>query len=324
MYTSYCNSTIFCKLNMHSVSNAEYYSGICTNYIYSRFIGVISVYNSYWFLALIVFSISIFIFNLLKKRNTGTLFLLLAMIGLGFIIETVIFTFLGSYEYYPKFVKGHPFYDSNLGAFASNAFALPVIATLIATFHLNWIWIFLFAGLFVGIEWLFLELKIYSHNWWRLAFTGLGLPFYFATAKIIYQWILNHPRRFKQNVILYLAIVSISCIAHILPIIFFSNRIYNPGWFEYLERDTVAFADIFFLIDSLYYCLIIHINWKTKWIKYALTVFLMYIVNQLLLSAGILQSLVWWDHLYYIGLSLLLVLLTSLINKRLSMISYLE
>lgn len=282
------------------------------------------MYNSYWFLALIFLSVIIFIFNIFKKRNTGTLFLLLAMIGFGFIIETVIFTFLGSYEYYPKFVEEHPFYDSNLGAFASNAFALPVIATFIATFQLNWIWIILFAGIFVGIERLFLELQIYSHNWWRLAFTGLGLPFYFASAKIIYQWISKRPRGFKKNLILYLAIVSISCSTHLLPIIYFSNRIYNPGWFVSREHDTVAFGDIFFLFDSLYYCLLINIYWKTKWIKYALTGFLMFIVNQLLIAAGILQSLVWWDQLYYIGMSLILVMLTSIINKRLSMKSHFE
>ncbi|MFE8697754.1 hypothetical protein ACFYKT_15550 [Cytobacillus sp. FJAT-53684] len=277
------------------------------------------MHNSYWFLALIISSIIIFIFILFKRRNTETLFLLLAMIGLGFIIETVIFTFLGSYEYYPNFIKDHPYYDNNLGAFTSNAFALPVIATLISTFSLNWIWMIVFAGVFVSIEWLFLKLQIYSHNWWKLGYTGFGLPIYFATAKVFYQWILNLSKGFKQNLILYLIIGAISCSTHLLPIIFFSNRIYSPGWFANLEHDTTAFSVIFYLCDSLYYCLIININWKKKWVKYALTGLLMYAVNQLLVSFGILQSLVWWDPFYYIGLPLLLIFLTGIIDKRLSM-----
>lgn len=278
------------------------------------------MYNSYWFLALVFISIIIFFYILLKKGNTSTLFLLLAMIGAGFLIEAVIFAFLGSYTYYPNFVPDHPVYDSNLGAFVSNAFALPVIATLIGTFRLKWIWMLLYAGIFVSIEWLFLKLNIYSHNWWRLEYTGLGLPFYFLTAKIIYKWILGYSKGFKLNAVLYLMLISITCSTHIIPILFFSNRIYRPGWFDNQERDTIAFAVLFFLCSSLYYCIIAKLNWKKEWPKYALTGLLTYTVNQLLIVAGILQSHVWWDQFYYVGMSLLLVLLTVIINKRLSMI----
>ncbi|MEY2191944.1 hypothetical protein AB7942_04285 [Neobacillus sp. BF23-41] len=276
------------------------------------------MHNSYWYYALLVFSTSLFCFILFKKRNTQTLFLLLTMIGMGFIIETIIFNFLGCYKYNPNFIQHNTFYDNNLGAFVSNAFSLPIVATLIATFHLGWIWMVLFSGLFVGIEWLFLKLHIYSHNWWRLAYTGLGLPFYFATAKIYYKWILRPSKGFKHNWMLYLIIGSISCSAHILPIIFFSNRIYTPGWFENSGRDSIALAAIFYLCDSLFYCLMNKLNWKMKWSKYILAGLLMYAVNQVLIRFGILHSLVWWDQPYYVGLALLLTLLTGIVDKRLS------
>ncbi|WP_419393222.1 hypothetical protein [Cytobacillus praedii] len=279
------------------------------------------MYNSYWFLALIISSFITFCFILLKKRNTESLFLLLTMIGFGFIIETVIFNFLGSYDYNPNFIKHNSFYDNNLGAFASNAFALPVIATLIATFHLSWIWLFLFSGLFVGIEWLFLKLNIYSHNWWRLAYTGFGLPFYFATAYIFRNWIVHPVNEIKHFLQLYLIIGSISCSLQILPIIFLSNRVYTPGWFEDQGRDSIALAAIFYLCATLYYCLIIKVNWKMKWVKYALTGILMYTVDQVLISLDLLHSLVWWDQMYYVCLSLLLILLTGIIDRRLSQIT---
>jgi hypothetical protein len=218
----------------------------------------------------------------------------------------------------------YTFYDNNLGAFVSNAFALPVVATLIATFHLNWLWIFLFSGLFVGIEWLFLKVHIYSHNWWRLEFTGLGLPFYFASSKIYHKWIVQPSKGLKHNWLLYLIIGSISASAHILPIIFFSNRIYSPGWFENSGRDTIALGAIFYLCDSLFYCLMIKLSWKRKWSKYIITGLLMFAVNQVLILAGILRSLVWWDQPYYVGLSLLLILLTGIIDKRLSKAPSLE
>ena len=166
------------------------------------------MHNSYWYYALLILSIILFGFILFKKRNTQTLFLLLTMIGMGYIIETIIFNFLGSYEYNPNFIKHNTFYDSNLGAFVSNAFSLPVVATLIATFHLSWIWMVLFSGIFVGIEWLFLKLHIYSHNWWRLEHTGFGLPFYFAISRVYHKWILQPSNGLKHNWLLYLIIGS--------------------------------------------------------------------------------------------------------------------
>jgi hypothetical protein len=276
------------------------------------------MHNSYWYYALLILSIALFCFILFKKRNTKTLFILLTMIGMGFIIETIIFNFLGCYEYNPNFIKHNTFYDNNLGAFVSNAFSLPIVASLIATFNLNWKWMVVFSGVFVGIEWLFLKVHIYSHNWWRLAYTALGLPFYFAISKVYYKWILQHSRGLKYYWILYLITGSISASAHILPIIFFSNRVYTPGWFENPGRDSIALAAVFYVCDSLFYCLMIKFNWKRNWSKYIVTGLLMYAVNQVLIEAGILRSLVWWDQPYYVGLSLLLILLTGINDKRLS------
>jgi hypothetical protein len=276
------------------------------------------MHNSYWYYALLFLSTCLFCFILFKKRNTHTLFVLLTMIGLGYIIETIIFVFLNSYEYNPNFIQHNRYYDSTLGAFVSNTASLPVVATLIATFHLGWIWIVLFSGLFVGIEWLFLRFHIYSHNWWNLGYTGFGLLFYFAISKVYYKWIVRPSNGFKHYWILYLITSSISASAHVLPIIFFTNRIYSPGWFENSGRDSIALASVFYLSASLFYCLMTKLSWRRKWIKYFITGFLMYVVNQLLIKTEILRSLVWWDQLYYVGLSLLLILLTEIIHKRLS------
>ncbi|MDU0204701.1 hypothetical protein RQP52_26800 [Paenibacillus sp. PFR10] len=276
------------------------------------------VHNSFWFFALLISSTLIFCFIILKKRNTQTLFLYLTMVGYGYIIETMIFNFLGSYDYKPNIIKHNAFYDSELGAFFSNALSLPVIATLIATFHLNWLWIVFFSGYFVGIEWLFLKLHIYTHHWWRLEYTGLGLLMYFGLAKIFYKWILHPSIGFKHNLMLYLITGSISASAHILPMLFFMNRFYRPGWFEDVGRDSIAFSAIYYLCASLIYCLIVKINWKMKWIKYILTGLFIYIVNQVLIKIGILHSLVWWDQMYYVFLALFLIMLVKIIDKRLS------
>ncbi|WHY69484.1 hypothetical protein [Neobacillus sp. SuZ13] len=276
------------------------------------------MHNSYWFFALLISSTILFCFILLKKRNTRTLFLYLTMVGFGYIIETTIFNFLGSYDYNPNIIKRNSFYDSELGAFFSNALSLPVTATLIATFHLNWLWIIFFSGFFVGIEWLFLKLHIYTQHWWKLAYTGLGLPLYFSLAKVFYKWILHPSRGFKHNLMLYLITGSISASAHILPMLFFLNRFYRPRWFENVGKDSIAFSAIYYLCASLFYCLMIKINWKPKWFKYILTGLFIYTVNQVLEKIGILHSLVWWDQIYYICLALFLIFLVGVIDKRLS------
>jgi hypothetical protein len=109
-------------------------------------------------------------------------------------IETVIYNFLWCYQYYPRIIKDNIIYDSHLGAMTSNAFSLPVAAVFIAAFQISWLGITLIICLFVGIEWLFLELHIYTHHWWRLGYTALGSPFYFILAKAIYRRI-GHPMK---------------------------------------------------------------------------------------------------------------------------------
>ncbi|KRF03398.1 hypothetical protein ASG89_23460 [Paenibacillus sp. Soil766] len=274
--------------------------------------------NSFWFFALLISSLILFCSIIYKKRNTQTLFLYLTMVGYGYIIETMIFNFLGSYDYKPNIIKHDSFYDSELGAFFSNALSLPITATLIATFHLNWLWIVIFSGYFVGIEWFFLKLHIYTHHWWRLEYTGLGLVMYFVLAKIFYKWILLPSQGLKHNLMLYLITGSISASCHILPMLFFLNRYYRPNWFDNVGRDSIAFSALYYLCASLYYCLIVKINWKTKWKKYILTGLFFYIVNQFLIMIGILHSLVWWDQMYYVFLSLFLIMLVNITDKRLS------
>lgn len=276
------------------------------------------MHNSFWFLLLIFLSVALFFWTLYKKRNIQVVFLLLTMIGLAYVIETVIFNFLASYVYKPHFIENNPYYDNELGAFVSNAFAVPVIATFIAVFHLTWKWVIFFSGLFVGIEWLFIWLKIYSHNWWRLEYTGLGFIVYFFIAKVFYKWISQSLKGFKHFLIAYLIIGSISASAHVLPIVFFENRSYHPGWFTNYGQDTITFAAVFYLCASIYYYLAAKINWKRKWMIYAVTGLLMFTVNQVFIKLKLLHSLVWWDQPYYVLLSIFLVLTSKIINKELS------
>jgi hypothetical protein len=275
-------------------------------------------FNSYWYLGLGILSILLLIYVYKKSRNPRIFLLFVAMIGLGYMIETVIYNFGHSYQYYPKFIRHDSFYDSNMGAIASNALALPAAATFIATLRKNWLWILFFISIFAGIEWTFLKLNIYSHNWWKVSYTSLGLLVFFPLAKVLFQLLSRPLRGFFHSLLLFLIIGPFSGSFHIMPIMFFTIRYYDFGLFDHHSQDTTAFSAIFYITASLFYVWIAKQHWTVNWLKYAITPLLMYTVNIILQKAGILHSLVWWDTWYYVILSMCLLKLTGTFSKHLS------
>lgn len=273
--------------------------------------------NSYWYIGLVILSILLLIFIFVKTKNPRILMHFIAIVGLGFMIEAVIYNLLDSYRYYPKIFKHNPYYDSNMGAVASNAFALPAVATFVSVFRTNWIWMLFFVILIHWIEWFFLKLHIYSHNWWNSWFTSFGLPFYFITAKILYQKLLKPMKGFLHSLTLFLIVGPFSGMFHIMPIMVFSNRYYQLGLFEDRYQDTTAFAAIYYLSASFIYVLMTKIQWRAAWMKYVTTVIFFAIVTFLLKIVGILHSQVWWDPWYYTCLPIILLAITQSISKHL-------
>jgi hypothetical protein len=275
-------------------------------------------FNSYWYLGLGILSILLLLYVYVKTRSPRSLLLFVTMVGLGYILEAVIFNFFHSYQYYPKIIRHDPYYDSNLGAISSNALALPAAATFIAALRKNLLWILFSISIFAGIEWLFLQLNIYSHNWWKIGYTSLGLFVYFPLAKVFYQLLSNPLYGKLHTIFLFLMISPISGSFQFVPIMFFSNRYYELGWFEHQSQDTTAFGAIYYISASLFYVWITKRQWKFKWLKYVLTPLLMYTVNVILQKGGILHSQVWWDPWYYVILSVCVLKLTVTISKHLT------
>lgn len=275
-------------------------------------------FNTYWYLGLVAISLLLLIYLFFKTRSKKTLLLFLAIVGLGYSIEAVIYNFLHSYHYDPNIIKHDSHYDSNVGAFASNLLSLPVASTYIAVYHLKWIGIVSITILFVGIEWLFLQLHIYFHNWWRVAYTALGLPVYFAIGKVFYRQ-LTHPfKDYLNKIILFLITGAISGTLHMIPIMLFSNRYYDIGWYASQSEDTTAFEALYFLTTSLLFVVLVQFHWKHSWLKYAISISIILIVSLLLMRIGIFHSLVWWDLPYYLLLPILILKITDTVNKQLN------
>lgn len=276
-------------------------------------------FNSFWYIGLFILSLGLFLYVYYKKRRPKLFLFLLGIMGFGFLIEAAIYNFLHSYRYYPHLLHHDSVYDSNIGALVSNSFALPVSAVFISVYKKNWLWNVLFAGFFWGIEWLFIVLNIYEHNWWRLEYTFLGLIFvYYPIAKLIYRLMMRPLMGYLHRIILFLIIGPIIGGAHILPIMFFSNRYYELGWYTNVSWDTNAFAAIYYIMMSFIHVLIASYKWKFVWMKYILLPIFVWIWTILLEKWGILHSLVWWDQIYYIVLPIFILFITELISRRLA------
>ncbi|MBW7458277.1 hypothetical protein ACFOLF_32285 [Paenibacillus sepulcri] len=269
--------------------------------------------NSYWYLGLAILSAALLLYIFIKKREVRSVLLFIAMIGFGYIIETIIYTFLGSYQYYPKFIEDNAYFDSNLGAIASNALALPTIAVFLSTFRLGWIWILVFTGIFVGIEWLFRELHIYADNWWRLGYTAIGLLVYFPFAKWLYHSMFRPLSGFVLGLLLFLIALAISDTLNIVPIMAFSNRVYEPGWFQNPSRDTTAFGTVYCIAVSLFITFVVTRYWKHAVSKYLFALLCIMCVEMALKAAGIQRSLVWWDEWYFLLINFGLLAITQAI-----------
>lgn len=275
-------------------------------------------FHSFCYIGMVFFSLLLLLFVYFKKRSKQILLLYLAAVGIGYLIEAVIYDFLGSYQYYPHLLHNAPCYDSNLGSFASNAFSLPASAVFIAVFRKKWHWLLLFACLFAGMEWLFLHLHIYKHNWWRTEYTAAGLPAYYAAIKVLYGKLMQPLTGFWNYIITFLIVSPVSDTLHILPIMLFFNRYYQLGWHKNIFQDTNAFSAIYYIVFSLLLIMAVKLHSKRKWPKMALILMGTLFVNITLERIGILHSLTWWDRYYYIILSLLIFIISDAVSKRLS------
>jgi hypothetical protein len=273
--------------------------------------------NSYWYIGLSALSLLLFIYIYVKVRNAHILLLFLVMVELAYLIETVIYVFGDSYQYYPQIIKYNAYYDSNLGALSSNMLAIPAIAVFLAVFHLNWKWMLGCVALFAGIEYLFLQLGIYDLHWWRIPYTSLGLPVYFILAKKLYRRIFQPLKGLAHSLFLFLCIGPVAGTMQVLPIMLFDNREYRPGWFADYARDTTAFVIPYYLTAILIMVVLVKTCRKRPWIRYVVMEAVLVTATLVLKRTGILHSKVWWDSLAYVLFPLLVLAITSAISRRL-------
>lgn len=274
-------------------------------------------FNAYWYLGLSALSLALMVYVCVKKGAARSLLLFLIVTELAYLVEGQIYINFGSYTYYPKILH-NAFYDSHMGALTSNMFTLPVLATFIGTFQLNWGWMLFFVGLMAGVEWLFINLGIYILHWWRIEYTAIGLMVFFPLAKVVYRMILKPLKGFLHSVFLFLCISPLSGTIDFLAFMLFSSRFYHPGWFDNPARDTSSFAIFYYWFVNILLVILIKYPWKRKWLKYILLAIILSIITLILKGIGILESRLWWDQPFYILFPLLMLRLGEGFSHRLA------
>lgn len=275
-------------------------------------------WNSYWYLGLCSSCLLILTAAFITRRNVHTLLHFLVMVEIAYLIEAVIYIFLGSYEYRPGLIMSNEFYDSHMGAITSNLITVPTLGLLIGLFQLGWGWIILLIGVLAFVEWLFVREGIYTLYWWRIEYTSLGLLFYFPASRLIHRHLVKPVKGLAHTLFLFLSIGPLSGTLHFLPFMLFSCRMYRPGWYEDAAHDTSAFGIIYYLSIVLFITILAEIRSMPRWMKYVSLELVLMGVTILLAKAHILYSLVWWDPWIYLSFPLGVLWIAETFSSRLT------
>ncbi len=159
--------------------------------------------NSIPFLLLLVIHMCMLVIFSRHKKSKSIWILLLSNIGFAYLFEYPTLNIFHGYKYKPSIMKNRVF-DSILGAIFSQAFYVPVTATLLTLFKKGWKWKVSASMIYYGIELLFLRLRIYQVTWWKSIYTPVLLTIYFFISDGFYKALVNK-RKWAMTIAHYMA-----------------------------------------------------------------------------------------------------------------------
>jgi hypothetical protein len=136
------------------------------------------------FIILLAFHTSLLGYSFYQSKNKKQLFtLLMSNIGLAYLLEYFVLNLFKAYRYKPRMMK-KKYFDNILGAILSQTIFVPFTAAFVTAQKIGWVGKILGGVYFSLVEFVFLRLKVYKHNWWRTVYTFVLIPIYF----IISDW----------------------------------------------------------------------------------------------------------------------------------------
>jgi hypothetical protein len=247
----------------------------------------------FFYTSLIVMSLIISLWAFLKnKKKWSVIWFYFFSVGLAYIGDYIILILLNAYEYRPGMLP-EPYRDNIVGHIISNAFVLPSAALLVAVFSLGYLWIFILSLIYTLMDYIFNQLNIYEHHWWKTYMTTFALFIYLSVTKFWYRYVQGK----KQGLIRYptfffiafsLTTSSLFLLTIVLQKIRFQiGRVDHPIW-----DNTIAYPLYTSLISIVYvvvFCIVRTKRWKILWLL------LLPLFDGLLVYRGIIQLLNDWS-----------------------------
>lgn len=232
--------------------------------------------NSIWYIILAEATVGLLSFVLLKsKQKNRDLGFFFAIVGLVFIIETVVYIFFNAYEYYPKIIPHSPKNDGVVGNLISQ-FSISTAALFICVFNISFKKVVCIGAIFYLIERLFLYLGIYQHYWYKAWITFIGLVILFEFVKRWYKsvmWSTYFKKHYFADTLgilaLYLPTTNwIGILSGYVDII--DNILIDP----FISHVIVAIPKYLLQINTIYFLHRRRSHWK--WWSIWVAVFLMW------------------------------------------------
>lgn len=272
--------------------------------------------NAIWFIILTVIFVLLLIFTFWKKKDQKLVVLFFCMSGIAGFLENVIFFWLDCYEYYPHVWK-EPYYDNTFGAYLSQRFFVSSVAVFIAAFNLGIGPILLLISMFIGIENLFLVLKLYKLNWWHPSYTAAGLFIYFYIGKVWFKHLLQIPSHIIRFITLFCTLYTLYTDIIAIPTLS-GHYFFDVIWFDDPARNTIIVIILYCLIRSFFLAIVC--CYRFHWIIMILVPAFMWLSYFVLFQMGIFSFRYSWNILLFAASDIMVLLSGYYFNKVLSKI----
>jgi hypothetical protein len=250
----------------------------------------------------------------MKKRDKKLWVLYFSVGGFTYLLEFFVLVVFNGYAYFPRILK-NVYFDNIMGAVFSDAFTIPMTTSFAAGLKLNFVKRVLLAAAIVAIEIVFLNIKIYEHYWWNLAFTFIGAVVVYSYSQ---KWlsiihgqtsrIINYINLFFFNIFIQNSMAFV--LAGVLNLFF-----YNVPWFGNQTRGHIAFSTTYILfMASIFSALVV---FRLSWFWTVLALVLPSIIDVVLFKMNILHIFDNWSLMNFFFIRVLILIILYLYNKHL-------
>lgn len=148
--------------------------------------------NTFPFQILFLIHSLLLAYSFYKSKERKKLFtLLMSNIGFAYLFEYFVLNLFKAYTYKPKVIK-NSYHDNIFGAILSQAIFVPFTAVFLTSQKIGWWGKVIGGGYFTLVEFIFLRLGVYKHNWWKTVYTFMLIPIYFKLSDLWKHFLDNN------------------------------------------------------------------------------------------------------------------------------------